>query len=203
MPQQLQLLMVMSLSNSPSGCPIVRLSRQFASRPTQSHQRATNNVKLSLYNFSRGKPGGGKCRGRQLRRLPWRPKLSAVCEQLETYESCLPNNNKINCARRGEKGVLLGVTFSGEVWKRGVPPCQLSFRTRSCFCCLQLDFVLAELLRFYCHCLPAAAALRIIYITPDVGEGVQKFSLRRLTTLYEVHTAGYQFVCCRSNSFYY
>jgi len=121
MPQQLQLLMVMSLSNCPSECPIVRLSRQFASRPTQSHQRATNNVKLSLYNFSRGKPGGGKCRGRQLRRLPWRPKLSAVCEQLETYESCLPNNNKINCARRGEKGVLLGVKFSGGRGKGGSP----------------------------------------------------------------------------------
>jgi len=138
MPQQLQLLMVMSLSNSPSGCPIVRLSRQFASRPTQSHQRATNNVKLSLYNFSRGKPGGGKCRGRQLRRLPWRPKLSAVCEQLETYESCLPNNNKINCARRGEKGVLLGVTFSGGRGKRGFPRVNCHFVLEAAFVAFNL-----------------------------------------------------------------
>lgn len=93
-----------------SGCPFVRqFSRQFATRPAQSHQRATNNVKLALYNFSRGKAGDGKCEGRQLRRLPWRPKLSAVCEQLETYESCLPNNNKINCARREKLGAKRGL----------------------------------------------------------------------------------------------
>lgn len=93
-----------------SGCPFVwQFSRQFATRPAQSHQRATNNVKLALYNFSRGKAGDGKCEGRQLRRLPWRPKLSAVCEQLETYESCLPNNNKINCARREKLGAKRGL----------------------------------------------------------------------------------------------
>jgi len=188
MPQQLQLLMVMSLSNSPSECPIVRLSRQFASRPTQSHQRTTNNVKLSLYNFSRGKPGGGKCRGRQLRRLPWRPKLSAVCEQLETYESCLPNNNKINCARRGEKVYCWGWNFPGGV-EKGVPPCQLSFRTRSCFCCLQLDFVLAELLRFYCHCLPAAACYTYyLYYTRRGGRCSKVFPSAPYDALWSAHS---------------
>jgi len=187
----------------PSECPIVRLSRQFASRPTQSHQRTTNNVKLSLYNFSRGKPGGGKCRGRQLRRLPWRPKLSAVCEQLETYESCLPNNNKINCARRGEKGVLLGVTFSGGRGKRGFPRVNCHFVLEAAFVAFNLTLSWPSCYAFIAIVCLLLPAIRIIYITPDVGEGVQKFSLRRLTTLNEVHTAGYQFVCCRSDSFYY
>lgn len=48
------------------------------------------------------------------------------------------------------------------------------------------------------------AAIRIVYITPDLGcEGAESFpfchSLRLLHfstfPLYEVHTAGYQFVC--------
>lgn len=81
----------------------------------------------------------------------------AFANQLETYETCLPNNNKINCAKCKQKVPLPCISLSLSVPFSLLPPSKLPTRVNChlClyFCCLPTDFA------FVFACLPCLLLL--------------------------------------------